>query len=187
MNDSSHLRNAGVITFVGTFQFIIMMIVAEAEYKGYSISSNYISDLGVGSTSFVFNPSIMIFGIAIMISSYLVYKGLKTKLFPTLMFIGGLGAFLVGVFPEYSPYHIHTIVSFITFLFGSLAVISSYRLQGSLMKYISILVGLFSLVSLFLFASGVTLGLGPGGIERMIAYPVLLWILYFSGYLYRSS
>ncbi|MGC8569689.1 MAG: DUF998 domain-containing protein [Nitrososphaeria archaeon] len=187
MNGNSYLERAGVITFVGTFQFIIMMIVAEAEYKGYSISSNYISDLGVGSTAPIFNFSIMIFGMAVMISSYLVYKGLKTKLFPALMFIGGLGAFLVGVFPEYTPYHIHTIVSFITFLFGSLAVISSYRLQGSLMKYVSVLVGLFSLISLFLFASGVTLGLGVGGIERMIAYPVLLWILYFSGYLYRSS
>jgi hypothetical protein len=30
---------------------------------------------------------------------------------------------------------------------------------------------------------GITLGLGMGGIERMIAYPILLWGLGFGGHL----
>ncbi|MDP8023803.1 MAG: DUF998 domain-containing protein [Nitrososphaeria archaeon] len=184
MDKDIYSKYAGILAFLGTFQFIIMMIIAEAEYAGYSIRNNYISDLGVGSTAPIFNISIIIFGLFIAIASYMVYKGTNTKLFPSLMFIAGLGAFLVGVFPEYSPYHIHTIVSFITFFFGSLAVISSFRLQKSLMSYISIVVGLFSLVSLFLYIFGITLGIGFGGLERMIAYPVLLWTLYFSGYLY---
>jgi len=184
MNSENYKKYAGALAFVGTFQFIIAMIVAEAKYTGYSISNNYISDLGVGPTAPIFNTSIIIFGIVIVIVSYLVYKSINVKLFPALMFIAGLGAALVGVFPENSPYHIHTLVSFVTFLFGSLAVISSFRIQKRIMSYISVLIGLLSLISLGLFISGITLGIGVGGIERLIAYPILLWTLYFSGYLY---
>jgi hypothetical membrane protein len=184
MNNENYTKYAGALAFVGTFQFIIAMIVAEAKYTGYSISNNYISDLGVGPTASIFNTSIIIFGIVIVIVSYLVYKSINVKLFPALMFIAGLGAALVGVFPENSPYHIHTLVSFVTFFFGSLAVISSFRIQKRIMSYISVLIGLLSLISLGLFISGITLGIGVGGIERLIAYPILLWTLYFSGYLY---
>lgn len=184
MNGKTYTKYAGALAFAGTFQFIIAMIIAEAKYSGYSIRNNYISDLGVGPTAPIFNTSIIIFGIAIVIVSYLVYKSINVKLFPALMFIAGLGAALVGVFPEGSPYHIHTLVSFVTFFFGSLAVISSFRIQKHIMSYISVLIGLVSLISLSFYIYGITLGIGVGGLERMIAYPILLWTLYFSGYLY---
>ncbi len=184
MTKNLYNKCAGIFAFLGTFQFIIIMIIAEAKYPEYSVRNNYISDLGVGSTASIFNTSIIIFGILIVITSYLVYKGFNAKLFPSLMFIAGAGAALVGVFPENSPYNIHTIVSFITFFFGSLAVISSFKLQKPLMSYISLIVGLISFISLILYVSGITLGIGFGGLERMIAYPILLWTLYFSGYLY---
>ncbi len=184
MEKELYSKYAGLSAFIGTFQFILAMIIAEARYVGYSIRNNYISDLGVGATAPIFNTSIIIFGILIILASFLIYKGLNFRLFSILMFIAGLGAALVGVFPENSPYHIHTIVSFITFFFGSLAVISSFKVQKSIMSYVSVIIGLISLTSLILYALGITLGIGFGGMERMIAYPILLWTLYFSGYLY---
>jgi hypothetical protein len=46
---------------------------------------------------------------------------------------------------------------------------------------VSILLGVGSLVALGLYGSKVYLGLGGGGMERMIAYPVLAWGIGFGG------
>jgi len=43
------------------------------------------------------------------------------------------------------------------------------------------------LLALVLFASGTFLGLGKGGMERMIAYPALLWAIGFGGHLISYS
>jgi len=39
------------------------------------------------------------------------------------------------------------------------------------------------LIDLILFTSGNYFGLGIGGMERMIVYPMLVWGLAFAGYL----
>jgi hypothetical membrane protein len=51
---------------------------------------------------------------------------------------------------------------------------------------ISIFLGVMSLFALVLFAAQQYLGLGVGGMERMIVYPLLMWIIGFSGYLFAS-
>jgi hypothetical membrane protein len=56
----SNGKVAGVLIFIAASQFILGLIVAEALYPGYSISTNYISDLGVGPSSLVFNMSIFL-------------------------------------------------------------------------------------------------------------------------------
>ncbi len=103
-----------------------------------------------------------------------------------LLTLTGIGAMGVGLFPENFGV-IHGIASLITFLFGSLSVLMSYRLLKSPSSYLSILLGAMSLVALVLFGSGTYLGLGKGGMERMIAYPALLWGVGFGGYLMSSS
>ena len=45
--DSSNKKRAGALLFVGGSQFTVGMIIAEAIYQDYSVSENYISDLGV--------------------------------------------------------------------------------------------------------------------------------------------
>jgi hypothetical membrane protein len=64
-----------------------------------------------------------------------------------------------------------------------LAAISSYRLIQTPLKYFSAILSLFGLLALFFMAFGMTLSLGVGGIERMIAYPILLWGIGFGGHL----
>ena len=53
----------GALLFAGAAQFILVMIVAEALYPGYSIATNYVSDLGVGSTALLFSASVIIYGV----------------------------------------------------------------------------------------------------------------------------
>jgi len=48
---------------------------------------------------------------------------------------------------------------------------------------IAVILGLLSLGALVLFMAGMNLGLGVGGMERMIVYPLLMWGAGFGGHL----
>jgi hypothetical membrane protein len=63
----------------------------------------------------------------------------------------------------------------------------SYKLQKPPLSFFSILLGTLSLVALVLFISDIYLGLGRGGMERMIAYPTLLWAVGFGSHLMSYS
>jgi hypothetical protein len=55
------------------------------------------------------------------------------------------------------------------------------------MNVISILLGITTLVALALYIEGKYLGLGPGGMERMIVYPALLWGIIIGSYIAGRS
>ena len=165
---------AGFLLFIGSISGILGIITAEALYPGYSTSENYISDLGVGPSALVFNSSVFLLGVLVVCGAYFIQKALNSRFFSLLVIITGVGAIGVGVFTEDAGI-LHTIFSLITFLFGGLSAIASSKLEKSPLSYTSIVLGAMSLVALGLFAVGIYFGLGKGGMERLIAYPVLLW------------
>ncbi len=182
---------AGAFMFVGGVQFVIGMILAEIFYPGYNVSGNYISDLGATCrdtciiyqpSAFIFNTSAIILGILILLSSYFIWHEFQNYLISILIGLSGLGAFGVGLFPETAGI-LHLIVSLIAFLFAALSAIAASRLVKLPFTYFSVVLGIASLAALALFGLQFYLGLGPGGMERMIAYPVLLWVIGFGGYL----
>ena len=177
---------AGALLLIAGVHCILGIIIAEAVYPGYSTSENYISDLGVGPSSLIFNSSVFLLGVLAVGSAYFIQRASNFRLFSVLAAITGIGAMGVGLFTEDAG-AIHVIFSLITFLFGGLSAIISYRLQKPPLSYLSVLLGTLSLLALVLFGSGVYLGLGKGGMERMIAYPTLLWAVGFGGYLIASS
>jgi hypothetical membrane protein len=179
-------KAAGPLILVGAAQFIVGMMVAEALYNGYSVADNYISDLGVGPSALIFNSSVFLFGLMIVVASYYIWRISKGKLVTVMFLLAGIGAMGVGVFPE-SVEVIHPIVSLIAFLFGGLSAIAAYRLEKPPLNYISVIMGLIALIALVLFITQNFLGLGKGGMERMIAYPIILWIIGFGGYLIGSE
>jgi len=65
--------------------------------------------------------------------------------------------------------------------------IASYKLKRSPFSYVAVLLGIVTLSALALFISEIYLGLGKGGMERMIVYPALLWGVGFSGYSIAAS
>ncbi|MCL4447708.1 MAG: DUF998 domain-containing protein [Thermoplasmatales archaeon] len=169
-----NLNIAGVFLFVFSIQFVIMMFVTEALYPHYSIANNYISDLGIGSTGPLFDTSIALLGIAVIASSYFIYRGFDVKIFPILIALTGLGALLVGIFNENFG-SIHGYVSDFTFILGPLTAIYAYRYQTSPFKFISVSLGIISYLAIALpIMFGDSL-LGVGGWERLIVYPFLLW------------
>jgi len=174
---------AGLLIMVGVSQFTMLMIVCESLYPNYSVAYNYISDLGVGVTAPIFNSSIILLGLAIIASSKLLYKVFRSKTLSIPLFLTGFGALGVGLFPEGSPYSLHTIMSAATFISAGITATVAYKFTPKPISYISIVMGITSLTALGLFASENYLGIGCGGMERMIVYPVLQWALIFGGYI----
>jgi hypothetical membrane protein len=175
------------------------MFLAEALYPGYSVSGNYISDLGATCpessawtnvagpcviqqpTANIFNGSVFLLGVLLVLAAYVFWRHLGWKVFSVLILVTGIGAMGVGVFPETAPLA-HEITSDITFIFAAISAIWAYRLTKVPMNYFSVILGLVSLAAMVLFTAGNTVGLGVGGIERMIVYPVILWAVGFGVY-----
>jgi hypothetical membrane protein len=179
-------RFAGFLLFLGILQFILLMKISEFIYPNYSVAKNFISDLGSfkANTFIIFNSSVIILGILAAVAGYILYLNTK-KIFSIVLIIAGIGGIGVGAFPEEMGI-LHSLFSLIAFLFGSIAAILGFTIAKSYLKIFSPILGLTSLISLILFILRIDLGLGIGGIERMIVYPFLLWGLAFSGYLMKE-
>ena len=181
---------AGTYLFVGAAQFVVGMMIAEAVYPGYSISGNFISDLGVGPAAPVFNASVVLLGVFVLAAAYFLRKSFFPRtawgtIVAAFFLLAGAGAVGVGIFTEDAG-AMHTVVSLVTFLFGALAAIATFTFVGPPLRYFSLFLGVASLVALVLFGAGAYAGLGKGGMERMIAYPILLWAMGFGGYLMKA-
>jgi len=188
-------RAIGVLLFTGAVLLLTGMHIAEYLYPGYSVSGNYISDLGATCratctvyqpSAFIFNSSVILLGILIILSSYFIWREFNSSIIAALFCLSGFGAVGVGLFPETAGF-LHLIVSFMTFFFGALAAIAASRFVKVPFSYFSVLMGISSLTALVLYGLNVYLGLGQGGMERMIAYPVLMWAIGFGGYMMSTD
>jgi hypothetical membrane protein len=191
----NNLKAAGALLFIGGAECILGIMLAETQYQGYSIANNAISDLGdtcVKSVCVVHQPSAAIFdssvvllGVLVIAASYFVSRsGYRTLSILTVL--SGVGAICVGIFPE-STGVVHLLASLVVFLFGGLASIASSRRSRPPMSYLSVVLGAVTLIALVLYASGTYLGLGLGGMERMVAYPALIWATAFGAYLMNGQ
>ncbi|MGD9937624.1 MAG: DUF998 domain-containing protein [Methanoregulaceae archaeon] len=179
---------AGCIALMG-------IISAETFYPGYSTAQNDISDLGATRPpdSIIIQPSATIFN-ATMLATGLLVIGATLALFRAGYFrtvmvplgLFGLGAFLVGVFPG-NWGNIHALSALLTFVAGALSAIAAATVVRSPLREILAALGAISLLTLgsyFVMGSASPMAiLGSGGLERWIAYPVVLFVLAFGGYL----
>lgn len=171
-------RAAGAIAIAGALLFILAMLASESAYPNYSWANNYISDLGVGPTATLFNPAAIVFGALVIVAGVLFFLATRHKLLPLLIAVTGVGIIGVGAMPETTGSW-HTAFAGIAFSVGALAAIASSRLFKKPANYFFVMLGLISLAGIICLQSGLFFGLGPGGIERVIAYPILLWLLVF--------
>ena len=185
---------AGTLFFVAATQFVLCLIIAEALYSGYSVSGNYISDLGVGPSSIVFNSSVFLLGVLLLIGIYFLRHNSNFKTVNVMLLLMAVGAIGVGIFTK-DFRTIHGAVSSMAFFFAGLSAITSFKILEKPLSLISIILGLMTLGALALFSAGLIasgsltsneafdsvffLGLGPGGMERMIVYPALMWLAGF--------
>ena len=171
--------NASIILLIGVIQFFIVMEICQFIYPGYSISDDVVSRLGIGPTALIFNSSLIILGLMGLAASVILYRGGFDKVFNILLIIVSLSIVGVGLFPMDLGL-LHLIPSLFVFVYGGVLAIYSSIIDKSRLRYIWLLLGVATLVSLGMFISGNYMGIGRGGMERMIIYPLIIWIIGFS-------
>jgi hypothetical membrane protein len=182
------LTAAGVVALMG-------IITAETLYPGYSTADNMISDLGATEPpdSVILQPSSALFsgamlatGLCVMAATYYVNLSFRDRALSAFLGLFGLGVAGVGVFNG-SWGTIHALFAMTTFVSGALAATVSYRALPSPMRHLSALLGLVSLATLLQYFvlgdSSPLLEMGEGGVERWIAYPVLVWTIALGGFM----
>ena len=196
----------GLLSWILSVQYFIVQLIAGFNWPHpYSLADNTISDLGNTSCSMYgsryvcsplhsyMNASFITLGILMMAGAILIYKRLKSSR-PVMvgfgcMFLAGLGTLMVGLFPENTISYLHITGAFMPFLIGNIGiVILGYKLELSIiMRIYTLLSGVIALDALVLFVNHTYLGIGIGGMERIVAYPQTLWLIIFGLYLLKSK
>src|SRR3954452_207948 len=193
---------AGPIAWQLSIQFfIVQVLVAAAWESGYSWRLNAISDLGAARCGqfdgryvcsplhVLMNTSLVFLGLCMTIGSVLVYQEFrKSRTGFSLMATAGLGAMLVGFFPEDTVFWAHIAGADLAFLLSNIAlIVFGFTLRlPSWLRWYSIASGAVGLVALYLFLSHHRSFLELGGMERMVAYPMVVWLIVFGLYMSTS-
>jgi hypothetical membrane protein len=192
----------GALIWILAIQFFIAQIIVQAAWTTpFSLTANYISDLGnttcgpypVDSNMYVCSPlhagmnaSFITLGVIILLGAALVYRafpvGRARTIGLVLLTLAGPGPILVGLFPENVNITPHAIGAATHFVSGNLgiavlgiAIAATHRQK--LLAIFSIIAGSVGVVATALFVSGHYLGTGIGGMERIAAYPLPLWLI----------
>ncbi|HSQ49583.1 MAG TPA: DUF998 domain-containing protein [Candidatus Deferrimicrobiaceae bacterium] len=187
---------AGLVLFIGATLLVLAVIVSEGIDTVYTFSEpmNWLAD---GAAAPIFRSAFVIFGLSTIVGAYLIARPLRKqsfndKLFWLLMTLTGIGAVGVGAFNENLGL-VHVAAVRIFWVFAIPAAILSFKFQRKPFAYISILLGVLTLVAVVLFLASVYvgpstfLGITRGGMQRMIQYPIMLWMLGFGAHLAATS
>jgi hypothetical membrane protein len=180
---------AGVFFFALAAQFMTVIMLAAAMVPGYDFRAAAISDLGVyPETALLFNVSLVVVGVFNLFGGYFFYRTHGKRWLLAVFALAGVGAIGAGLFPLDTS-GLHGLAALLAFVFFNVQAIGSATRLSGFMRALAVLTGVLGLVFVVLMAlgdGGNTAAFGPighGGTERMIVYPVMLWLVAFGGYL----
>lgn len=189
---------SGFLMFLTGAVLLMGIITAEIFYPaGYSTSQNEISDLGatrppdsiiVQPSAAIFNTTMILAGIMLIVAAFFFHRGFRHGVVTASILLLGAGMVGVGVFPGNNA-AVHPLFALLTFVTAGASAMLSARVSTAPFRYLAFALGLVTLTFLLLaiFASTVVFPiLGDGGTERWVAYPAILWIIGFGGYLLAS-
>ena len=183
------LHAAGVILFAMAAQFMLVIMLGASIAPGYDMATAAISDLGViEETAQLFNLSLIVVGFLNILAGSLLFRWHERAWLLALFLVAGVGAIGAGVFPLDSggPHGLFALVAFLAF---NLEAVGLAAVTTGPIRWLAILAGIVGLLFVVLMAIGdggdaaVFGPIGHGGTERMIVYPVMLWMLAFGGWL----
>ena len=187
---SPYVNYAGTLLFLAGFIALMGIITGEIFYPAeYSTADSEISDLGstrppealiYQPSATIFNATMIVTGILTILGAYTAYRAKWEQWSSVLLALLGIGILGVGVFPGNVPV-LHPVFALFTFVIGGIAAVLSSRGLYGPYRYISIVLGSITLLSL-LFSGMLFPVLGDGGTERWIAYPIIFWITGLGGY-----
>lgn len=187
--DLSDRAVPGLLLLLAGATFMVGVMLAETMAPDYSMNANAISDLGtIPQSSALFNLTLVLTGLLTAAGGLLFHRHHSRRAVTALFLLAGLGAIGAGVFNLNTP-DVHGLFALLAFVaYNILAVVAASLARGP-MRALSVLlgaVGLLFVVVMFLGDSGMADLFGPighGGAERMIVFPVMIWMLGFGGYM----
>jgi len=185
--------NSGYLLALAAGQFLVLLMLAESIAPDYSMHTNAISDLGtIAETELLFNTSLFLIGLLNFAAGYVLFKSIGDRKVFIVFALGGIGAIGAGLIPLDSPIGVHGLFALFAFVFINVEAMVAGRLAQFPLDRISLLLGVLGIIFvpvMIMVDSGsldVTGSIGHGGVERMIAFPCLIWMLVFGGYLVSS-
>jgi hypothetical membrane protein len=190
-----------VLYVISIQYFVIQLIVALRWNPPYSLSRDTISDLGntacgTWNGRYVCSPlhslmdaSFVVLGITMMLGSVLIARsfapGRVGEAGFAAMAASGVGVVMVGLFPENTAPTLHEIGAAIPFVLGnvSLIILALSLKLPAVLRACCFLSGVLALLGLAAFTSSHDLGLGAGGMERVVAYPQTIFLVVIGCYI----
>jgi len=134
----------------------------------------------------IFNVSMMVVGALVIAGTWFIHSAFGRLSLTIPVLVLGAAALGVGVFPGNTGTP-HALCAMATFVSGGVAAIASGVVTRGSFGYLAALLGLVSLLTLVSYMvlgdRSPWAGLGLGGLERWIVYPIVLWIVGFGGHL----
>jgi hypothetical membrane protein len=196
VKDGRRTVAGALLSFTG-IGLILAIITNEALYpraRHYSTFANTISDLGgtLPPNSYMVEPNRLLFiitmavsGVLVLLATYLLWRVVEQRAFLVALGLMGIGIVGIAVFPG-NVATIHPLMSLLAFVSGSTAAILSRKVLDAPLRYFAVALGSIAFAAtVFGLDSFATWGpqaeIGIGGVERWIAYPVLLWLALLGG------
>jgi len=197
---SRRYPQAGPILYLASIQFWATQIVVAWQWSPpYSLARDTISDLGNTSCGqwnahYVCSPfhdlmdaSLIVLGTCMILGSAFIAFSLASSRTTVIGFAcmaaSGAGVIAAGIFPENSIPAFHGLGTAAAFLAGNIGLIAlavALKVPATWRVY-SFASGAVALLALASYASG-HYALGEGGIERVVAYPQVVWLAVTGAY-----
>jgi hypothetical membrane protein len=143
------------------------------------------------------NGEFLLLGFAMAVGAVLIYyefseanagQRLAAQVGFSCLAIAGVGAVVVGLFPENTVHVVHIAGATLAIGIGTLGilVLGIALPLPRLLHWGMVVVPPVALTALVLVAVHVYLGLGIGTVERVAAYPETLWLILFGVYTGRT-
>ena len=188
------IKIGGLLYVLAVFQFFVFELVAETLYPGYSVATNYVSDLGATCvnppsnldyvvhqpTAGIFDATVSLMGLALLVGALFVYRGTRKKPYLIVSAVADPAILLIGVFPEDTAGHTQWCRS------SPLSSLDPLVLAWTIVKekIISYLLAAFGALTLFFTLTDVPArDVGVGGQERLLVLSALVGLLTLGGYL----
>ena len=199
---SSNAVLAGALCWMASAEFFVAQAITRAAWPEYSMTAHDISLLGATTcgptidpaTSQIFvvcsplhwlmNSGFILLGLLTLSGAILTRDAWPRGRFAgsalTLLAIGAIGPIVVGIWPLDTNNALHAAGALLHFIFASIGIVLLGIVlfpQRRLLGLFTLLCGLLSFVCFFLYAGGIHLGLGRGGMERLAGHPSTIWLM----------
>jgi len=192
---------AGLLFVIVGVGVTMSTITGEALYpRRYNTFANTISDLSgtepphsimVEPSRTIFIVTMLLAGIIVLVGTWALAHSVRRRRLLVALAVFGVGLLGIGIFPG-NVEGWHPLFAMLCFVAGITATVMSRKVIVGPLRHVAVVLGLIALLALVFGIEsledwGPQAELGRGGIERWIAYPVLMWLVAFGAYLMAAA